>query len=164
MQRTKYYLKKAAFFGLRKLRRLGETIKSHRAVINRLPGGRKTQSLINRYKLLFGVGSAIVICLFLTVFSVLLYVVTGTSKLDLSRPGYEGARQKVTRTSANENSFGATGALDRKTVDAYLEKYKKQSQALGKYDHFDPKLLDDGPLGIGPAVIAPSDGASPPQP
>ena len=90
----------------------------------------------------------VVLSLLLTVFSLVLYVVTGASKLDLSRPGYEEVRQKVVKTPLRENAFEPNGALNSKIINDYLEKYKKQSQALNKYDTFDPHLLDDAPLGL----------------
>lgn len=122
---------------------------------------KRLRKLINHYKLVFGVGAAIVICLLLTVFSVLLYAITGTSKLDLSRPGYEDVRRKVAKVQPGEGSFEPSGPLDGKIIDDYLKKYQKQSQNLSKYDSFDPKLLDDAALGLSSVQTGPSDGTNP---
>ncbi len=148
MKKSIYYLKKASNIGLLLLRNIAFKIKEQKKVLIKLPGSRKVAPLIVRYRLLFSIGSAIVVCLLLTVFSVSLYVITGTSKLDLSRPGYEEVRKKVTRATVNESAFGSNGPLNAKIVNDYLKKYKKQSQDLSKYDNFDPKLLDDAPLGL----------------
>lgn len=160
MKKLRYYFKKYSLPVLRFLRRLEETINSRKVILLKLPGSKKVQPLISRYTLAFSMFMAIVICLVLTVFSVLLYVITGTSKLDLSRPGYEEVRKQVTRTSPDESSFESSGSLDGKVLGDYLEKYKKQAQTLSKYDSFNPHLLDDTPLGLAPTVTGPADGAT----
>ncbi len=129
--------------------------------ITELPGYSRTQRLINQYKLSFAIGGAVVICLLLTVVSVSLYVITGTSKVDLSRPGYETARKKVDRSSdSQESDFEASGSLDGKIMADYLKKYTKQTRTLSEYDTFEPKLLDDSQLGLTSTTqVAPSDGS-----
>ncbi len=160
MKKLRYYFKKYSLPIIRFLHRLEGSINSRKAILLKLPGSRKVQPLVSRYRLVFSMVLAIAICLLLTVFSVLLYVITGTSKLDLSRPGYEEVRKQVTRTSPDESSFESNGALDTKIIGDYLEKYKKQTQTLSKYDTFNPHLLDDAPLGLASTVIGPTDGAN----
>lgn len=143
-----YYIKKSRTVALFAFRKAGQKIKNKKSLLVKLPGTKTARPLVARYRLLFSIGSAIVICLLLTVFSTSLYVITGTSKLDLSKPGYEEVRKKITRKSANETSFGSNGPLDKKIINDYLEKYKKQAQDLREYDSFNPKLIDDIPLGL----------------
>ncbi len=154
-------IKKARTVTLFVLRNIGQKIKNKKRLLVKLPGIRTARPLVARYRLLFGIGSAIVICLLLTVFSASLYVITGTSKLDLSKPGYEEVRKKVTRKSANETSFGSNGPLDKKIINDYLEKYKKQAQDLREYDSFNPKLIDDVPLGLNAEAAPLSELANP---
>lgn len=143
------------------MRKLLESIEKRKTLLLKLPGSQEVQPLVNRHRLIFAISSAIVVSLLLTVFSILLYVVTGTSKLDLSRPGYEEVRQKITKTPPSTNSFEPNGSLDSKIIDDYLKRYKDQSQSLSKYDTFNSHLLDDAPLGLSTVQVGPSDGTSP---
>lgn len=148
IKRLEYYYKKATQHLLLGARTTGEKLAHHKYLFVKLPGGKKLHPFVRRYKFAFGVALAIIICLILTGFSVLLYVVTGTAKLDLSRPGYEGVRQKVVKSPPSQHGFSASGTLDEKTIDIYLENYKKQSQIISKYDNFNPRILDDVSLGF----------------
>lgn len=140
---------------------LQRRLQPEKRFLARLPGARKIQAFANRYKLLFAISSAIFVALALTAVSVFLYIITGTSKLDLSRPGYEGVREKVKQDNTDENSFGPNGALDDKTMKEFIDEYKKQSQRLSGYDAFNPKILDDNQLGLDTSTqTAPSDGAN----
>lgn len=155
---TFYFHKwKKVFF--RSLKRAARELEKRKYLLSKLPGSKKIQPVIDRYKFTFGVIIAIGICLSLTVFSVFLYEVTGTAKLDLSRPGYEGARQKIATSPPSEKSFDPGGPLDGEVLDDYLKKYKTQSQRIDKYDNFDPHLLDDTPLGLSSTQVGPSSGA-----
>jgi len=128
---------------------------------SRLPGVQKVVQFANKYKLLFAIFSAIIVALIMTAVSVFLYIITGASKLDLSRPGYEGAREKVKQAEPTETSFGPSGALDAKAMKQFMDEYKEQSQRLGGYDTFSPKILEDSQLGLdAPTQTAPSDGAN----
>ncbi len=160
IKRAKHYYKKGAQNTLRVMRSAGEKVERRKYLFAKLPGGKKLPSLVHRYTFAFGVLLAIIASLVLTVFSVLLYVVTGTAKLDLSRPGYEGVRQKVAKSSPSQHGFDPSGPLDSKIISEYLEDYKKQSQSISKYDNFNPRLLDDAPLGLHPTQTEPSDGAT----
>ena len=150
MKKMHYYLKKyfrpiSNFF--KKNSKIIQNDKT-RTLISKVPGRRTAKSFITSHRFFFAITAVVVLSLLLTVFSLVLYVVTGTSKLDLSRPGYEEVRQKVVKTPLRENAFEPNGTLNSKIINDYLEKYKKQSQALNKYDTFDPHLLDDTPLGL----------------
>lgn len=156
MEKIRYYYKKclklAASYYQKGRRKYNRAIQSPQvaAIISRIPAKRTIRLLIQRHRLFFGIIGAVIISLGLTVFSLVLYVVTGTSNLDLSRPGYEEVRKKVVKTPLRENTFDPNGKLDTKIINDYLEKYKKQANSLNKYDTFDPRLLDDAPLGLTP--------------
>lgn len=163
MKKMRYYAKKYFRQAITFYKKYSVVLQSQKAktVISKIPGRRTAQIFINRYKLFFGITLAVCISLLLTVFSLSLYVITGTSKLDLSRPGYEEVRQKVEKAPLRENAFEPNGPLDSKIINDYLVKYKKQSQTLEKYDTFDPKLLDDAPLGLTPDQSVATDPANP---
>lgn len=161
MNAIKRNLKELRKNSYRLILRFSHHFDRQKKAVTQLPGYSSAQDLINQYKLTFAIGSAIVICLLLTVASVFLYVITGTSKVDLSRPGYETARKKIDRdVDRQENDFETSGELDGKVMADYLKKYNKQTQILAGYDTFEPKLLDDTQLGLVTTTqIAPSDGA-----
>ncbi len=160
-KRISYYLKRLSQLGERGLRSASQTIAERKDLLKKAPGFRQIGRLASSYKLAFAIGGAIVGCLLLTYFSVLLYSITGTGRLDLSRPGYEGVRQRVDRTPPSTVGFNATGALNAKVIENYLIQYNKQSQTLSHYDAFDPKLLDDAQLNLSDAATSPPDSASP---
>lgn len=86
--------------------------------------------------------AAIVIALLLTMISVSLYIRSGASRLDLSRPGYEKVRQQV--TSDNENDyFDASGPMNVEVVDEFQAIYSKKRAVIGKLDPFSPSVLAD---------------------
>lgn len=116
--------------------------------------------VIGRYRLAVAIGAAIIATLGLTVVSVVLYTITGSAKLDLSRPGYGPARKQLSKNDNRSNKFGSSGPLDATTVTNYLKNYQTQSSELGSYDDFSKKLLDDAPLGLAGNSVAPSDGAT----
>jgi hypothetical protein len=161
IKRLNYYLNKAAQGSARASRRVAPVLLRQQTLIKKVPGTRQFGRLAVQYKLAFAIGSAIVASLILTAFSVLLYNVTGSAKLDLSRPGYESVRQKVSRTSAQPNNFQSTGPLNNKVISSYLKEYDKQSTRLSSYDAFNPSLLDDSQLGLSDTLVAPTDGANP---
>lgn len=140
---------------------LQRRLQPEKKFLSRLPGAQKVIAFANKYKLLFAIFSAILVALVMTAISVFLYIITGTSKLDLSRPGYEGAREKVKQAETTETTFGPNGSLDSKAMKQFMDEYKKQSQRLSGYDSFSPKILEDNQLGLDVTTqTAPSDGAN----
>lgn len=136
-------------------------LQPEKRLLAKIPGARPIARFINQYRLFFAMLFAIIIALVLTAVSIFLYIVTGTSKLDLSRPGYEGAREKVRQAEADEKTFGPSGPIDEDTLKTFLDEYKKQAQRLNGYDTFSPKILEDNQLGLDSATqVAPSDGAN----
>jgi hypothetical protein len=161
MKKLEYYYKKNAAAILRALSDITRQIESHKMLLRKIPGSKKMRPIVNRYKLAFAITGAVIICLLLTVFSVVLYAITGTAKLDLSRPGYEEVRRQISKKSPSDTSFEPNGSLSSAIITDYLKEYKKQSSAINKYDNFNPRLLDDGSLGLSSTQLTPSDGATP---
>lgn len=109
----------------------------------------KILQFINRYKFISLLIGSIFIALSLTIISVSLYVVTGTSKLDLSRPGYESARRTInTENDEVGDSYVLGRTFDKSTLTQFIAQYKKRSAGLKYYDVFDPKLIEDTQLGL----------------
>lgn len=122
---------------------------------------RQFNRAAQRFGLPFGVLVAIIIALILTSINMTLYFVSGTSKLDLSRPGYESARDQIRRTNGSDQNFSASGDLDSTTIKDFLKKYDNESKDLQQYSPFSENILDDEQLGITAQQAAPSDGANP---
>lgn len=104
----------------------------------------KLQRLINRHKLPFAIFCAITIAIILTVISMWLYIKSGTSSLDLSRPGYTAVRDQVIAQPAE--SFDETGPLDKKTVDEFKKLFDAQRKTLNSLGDFDDASLTDESL------------------
>ncbi len=122
---------------------------------------RQFNRAAQRFGLPFGVLIAIIIALILTSINMTLYFVSGTSKLDLSRPGYESARDQIRRTNGSDQNFSANGDLDNAILKDFLKKYDNESKDLQQYSPFSENILDDEQLGITAQQAAPSDGANP---
>lgn len=120
----------------------------------------KVGLLINSYSLPFAIVSAIAAALLLTIVSVLLYSISGTAKLDLSRPGYESALKQVHRSDSNNQNFSASGALDGKVINDFLKLYDKEAKDVSQYSSFKENILDDAQLGLTAEQAPASDGAS----
>lgn len=120
---------------------------------------RTMDALVGKYGLPFGIGLAIIIAVLLSVLSMTLYFVSGTAKLDLSRPGYESARNQINHDDGSEETFSSNGALDGKVMKDFLTMYDKRSKSLEQYDIFNQSILDDVQIGLVEQQIAPSDGA-----
>ncbi len=120
---------------------------------------RKMDSLASRYGLPLGIGIAIIVAMFLTAISMTLYFISDTAELDLSRPGYESARNQISREDNKSDNFSANGALDGAVMKDFIKMYDKRAKSLGQYDIFNQNILDDSQIGIVEQQTAPSDGA-----
>lgn len=90
--------------------------------------------------------SSIAISIVLVVVALTIYTNSGSLQLDLSRPGYEGVRQDITRPSPSV--YSPTGPMDRDSVDEFLEMYNKQLKDIETIDAFGGGVLVDSSLGI----------------
>lgn len=106
-------------------------------------------ALVERHRLVYGVVFALLISMLLTAISMALYVSSGASRLDLSRPGYEHAREAVQRDST-EDSFSSTGPLNSDVADDFQKRFTKHRERLNKLDTFGTNALDDSELQIAP--------------
>ena len=121
----------------------------------------KFDGLTKKYGLPFGILLAILFAVLMTFISMALYFVSGTAKLDLSRPGYESARQQIRRDENIVENFSPNGSLDENIVNGFLKTYDKEAKELQQYGTFDQEILDDSQIGLVSPQVAPSDGANP---
>lgn len=111
----------------------------------------KTKQLIDRHRIIYGLIGALLIAALLTVISMALYVSSGASRLDLSRPGYESARGNVEK-DVSETPFSATGPLNSDVANDFQERFTEHRDRLNKLDDFSTSALDDTELQIAPTT------------
>ncbi len=100
----------------------------------------------HRYLLLIGISLAIAAVL--VGISMDLYVSSGASQLDLSRPGYSAVQDKVVKTDSEFNSFDANGPIDKKSVDQFSDLYKSQADKAQAVDAYNGDPLNPSIIGL----------------
>lgn len=106
--------------------------------------------IIERHRMIYGIVAALIIAMLLTAISMALYVSSGASRLDLSRPGYERVRTD-TQHDAEEPAFSATGPMNSAVADDFQKRFTKHRETLSKLDTFGTDALDDTELQIAPS-------------
>lgn len=107
------------------------------------------RELIERHRIIYGIVFALIAAMLLTAVSMALYVSSGASRLDLSRPGYESARTKVSQ-SPYEDDFSATGPINSDVANDFQKRFTTHRDKLNKLDTFGTNALDDTELQIAP--------------
>lgn len=102
---------------------------------------------------LLAIIGVVILTVILTVASVAIYVSSGVSSIDLSRPGYEQVRGQLI-DSGSSGVFSSDGPVNPKTLQEFNALYDdrvKELQALGAYGE---STINDSNLGIAPAQPA----------
>lgn len=102
-------------------------------------------AVIQRHRFIYAIAGAIVVGLLLTITSMSLYITSGASQLDLSRPGYERARTQVVEPKEDEK-FDSSGPINVNVIDEFQKIFTKHRTALSNTDNFDSSVLDDAQL------------------
>jgi hypothetical protein len=103
----------------------------------------------HRFMLL--IGATILIAIILVVTSIVMYNVSGSAQLDLSRPGYQSVSDKVDRDTA-VTEYSAIGPVNKTTVDEFTKLYDEQATKAKAVDAFNgdplnPEVLEFGVTG-----------------
>lgn len=106
--------------------------------------------LIDRHRIIYGITAALLTAALLTAISMALYISSGASRLDLSRPGYERVREAAGR-SGREEVFSPTGPLNTEVVSEFQNYFTDRREQLKKYDDYASSALDDTELQIAPS-------------
>ena len=106
------------------------------------------RALVGRHRFPFAITSVIGIALLMTAISMSLYVSSGASRLDLSRPGFEQARKDI--KPIPDDKFSSEGKIDASTVDEFEKLYQKQRVYLNSLGDFESTSLDDVSLRLSP--------------
>jgi hypothetical protein len=99
-------------------------------------------NFFRRTKIALALVFAIVLAIVMTVISVTIYINSGVSTLDLSRPGYENVRQQIGE-SGPVTTFDSTGPLTPEVVDEFLKLYSADTERLEKTNDFSDANLDE---------------------
>jgi hypothetical protein len=78
--------------------------------------------------------------------SILLYRVSGTAQLDLSRPGYETARDKSEAVRSDE--FDSTGPINDKTIKEFESMYDSRASRIKSINAFKSEALSNEAFNI----------------
>lgn len=113
------------------------------------PTRDKLRKIVESHRITFGVILALLIALVLTSISMALYISSGASRLDLSRPGYESARNEVVRSTDSE-TFSATGPMNTSVANDFQNRFTRHRDTLNKLDTYGTSALDDTELQIAP--------------
>ncbi len=99
-----------------------------------------------QYQLASAVVLVVIITSVMTTISMVLYVRSGASGLDLSRPGFSKTRNTIKQTV--EPDFSSTGPLSAADLETFKSLYAKQRQDLQALGSFDDTALSDEALGF----------------
>lgn len=101
------------------------------------------------HKFLLALCVAVVVALTMTVISVVMYVTSGVSSIDLSRPGFEQVRKDLKESDATP-TFDPTGPLNSAVVDQFIQTFNGQSTETRSFGGFNDTAIDDGSIGLTP--------------
>ncbi|HEX8390224.1 MAG TPA: hypothetical protein VF597_02300 [Candidatus Saccharimonadales bacterium] len=107
------------------------------------------RTIIGRHRIIYAIILAIIIAVLLTVISMALYVSSGASRLDLSRPGYEAVRNEVSQTPVND-SFSGNGPINSSVAGTFQKRLNAHRDALSKLGDFESAALSDEQLQLAP--------------
>ncbi len=106
---------------------------------------RRVHRVANGPKLPLALTGAIILALLLAGVSVAWYSLGGSSKLDLSRPGYERERAEV-RTNDSQKTYDTTSPVTASAIDDFLKEYDGRVKELNGYGNFSDGALDDNAI------------------
>lgn len=109
----------------------------------------RLQGVVERHRIIYGIIAALLIAMLLTAVSLALYVSSGASRLDLSRPGYERVRTEVSQ-GTQEEAFSSTGPMNSSVAEDFQQRFTKHRDILSKLDTYGTNALDDTELQIAP--------------
>jgi len=102
----------------------------------------------DQHRFLLLITGTILIAIIMVIVSLVMYNVSGSAQLDLSRPGYTSVSDKVDRT--NEiTDYSAFGPVNKDTVKEFTNLYDEQAKKAKAVDAFNgdplnPEVLEFG--------------------
>lgn len=106
----------------------------------------KFHGLIIQHKILAALCLVFIISGVLTAVSMTLYIQSGASGLDLSRPGFMDSRDNLQQEI--DTTFKSTGELTLDDVATFKRLYDRQRAVLNSLSSFDDDVISDDALGL----------------
>ena len=94
--------------------------------------------------------AVLVVSVALTGVSLWLYQAGDAIRLDMSRPGYEKARESIQDDGDTTESFSPTGNLDDQALADFRSRYETIKNRLDQTDNYDCSVTTDENLGLSP--------------
>lgn len=110
----------------------------------------RIEHIVQRHRIIYGVMAALIAAMLLTVISMALYVSSGASRLDLSRPGYERLRSEV-KQGESEETFSPTGPMNSSVANDFQSRFDRHRSTMNKLGTYNTNALDDEQLQIAPS-------------
>ena len=104
------------------------------------------RSYLVRHQVLVAMALVVGITAILTTLSMVLYIQSGASGLDLSRPGFVGSRNDLQKDASTE--FESTGELSEADIKTFQKLYQDQRTILNSLSDFDDDAISDESLGL----------------
>jgi hypothetical protein len=101
----------------------------------------ETMTFWARHRFFVLVFVTILTALTMTVVSLVMYNVSGSAQLDLSRPGYQSVSGQVEREDKTE-VFSASGPVTLETIEEFMSLYKADSDRAKAVDAFNGDPLN----------------------
>lgn len=106
------------------------------------------QTFWGQHRFVLLIATTIIIAVVLTGISLVIYNVSGSAQLDLSRPGYQSVSNQVDRND-EITDYGAFGPVNQTTVDEFTKTYDQQAAKAKAVDAFNgdplnPEILEFG--------------------
>lgn len=95
----------------------------------------------------------ITIALVMVIVSMVLYNVSGTAQLDLSRPGYSGVSTQVDAERETFREYSATGSVNQESLEEFRELYEEQVASAKAIDAFGGDPMAPDALGIDESAV-----------
>lgn len=105
-------------------------------------------SQIKKHQLTVFLVVSIGIALFMVYISLSLYRSSGTMQLDLSRPGFDEARQEATKDTTVFQGFSADGTISKTSLDEFDKLYTGKMNDATAIDAYAGDALSDKTLQI----------------
>jgi hypothetical protein len=103
---------------------------------------------VSKVRFVLLIVSAMIIASVLVYASMRMYYDSGSSLLDLSRPGYQDVRSQSTYGSNHIPTYPSVGALNQNAIDEFKALFDEQTMEIQSVDAFGGDPLDPRALGL----------------
>lgn len=107
----------------------------------------------DQHRFLILIIGTIVISVVMVIASLMIYNLSGSAQLDLSRPGYQEVSDQVDRTDEITN-YSAFGPVNKSTVKEFTDLYDAQAEKAKAVDAFNGDPLNPEVLEFGVPLTA----------